>query len=220
MAEAQNDPHPSSRLILPLPATDAFGLRLAEEGRWDLGTIETRRFPDASPTSVFSPMLQARRSIWSAHSHGPMTASCALSRVHAAGPPFSGRGGDVEELRAARLVELRPAGHHRSASAPIFDSFGAFTRSRRIRCMRRRCWRTGLPRKSTIPSLSVPTKRASNGYRPSPHALAPTCGAAQIRHGDRNVDAGGRRRRIEERVQIVEQGGATWLPDHLKLQRF
>lgn len=46
MAEAQNNPHPGPRLILPLPGNDAFGRCLAEDGHWELGTIETRQFPD------------------------------------------------------------------------------------------------------------------------------------------------------------------------------
>lgn len=46
MTEAQNNPRPGPRLILPLPGNDAFGWRLAEDGHWELGTIETRQFPD------------------------------------------------------------------------------------------------------------------------------------------------------------------------------
>lgn len=34
------------RLILPLPGNEAFGRLLAEATGWELGTIETRRFPD------------------------------------------------------------------------------------------------------------------------------------------------------------------------------
>ena len=37
---------PSKRLILPLPGNEAFARQLAEAGRWALGAIETRRFPD------------------------------------------------------------------------------------------------------------------------------------------------------------------------------
>jgi ribose-phosphate pyrophosphokinase len=34
------------RLILPLPDNEAFARRLADEGDWELGALETRRFPD------------------------------------------------------------------------------------------------------------------------------------------------------------------------------
>ncbi len=34
------------RLILPLPGNETFARRLAEEGDWELGVLETRRFPD------------------------------------------------------------------------------------------------------------------------------------------------------------------------------
>ncbi|WP_217659735.1 hypothetical protein [Muricoccus roseus] len=34
------------RLILPLPGNETFARHLAETGGWDLGKIETRRFPD------------------------------------------------------------------------------------------------------------------------------------------------------------------------------
>lgn len=34
------------RLILPLPGNEAFARHLAEAGGWELGQIETRRFPD------------------------------------------------------------------------------------------------------------------------------------------------------------------------------
>lgn len=36
----------SDRLILPLPGNDAFARQLAAAGKWELGTLETRRFPD------------------------------------------------------------------------------------------------------------------------------------------------------------------------------
>lgn len=35
-----------ARLILPLPGNEAFSRRLADEGLWELGAMETRRFPD------------------------------------------------------------------------------------------------------------------------------------------------------------------------------
>jgi ribose-phosphate pyrophosphokinase len=35
-----------TRLILPLPGNEAFAWRLADAGHWELGAIETRRFPD------------------------------------------------------------------------------------------------------------------------------------------------------------------------------
>ncbi|MBA4208227.1 MAG: phosphoribosylpyrophosphate synthetase [Parvibaculum sp.] len=34
------------RLILPLPGNETFARRLADEGGWELGALETRRFPD------------------------------------------------------------------------------------------------------------------------------------------------------------------------------
>ncbi len=34
------------RLILPLPGNEAFAQRLADAGGWELGGVETRRFPD------------------------------------------------------------------------------------------------------------------------------------------------------------------------------
>ena len=34
------------RLILPLPGNETFSRHLAEAGGWELGQIETRRFPD------------------------------------------------------------------------------------------------------------------------------------------------------------------------------
>ncbi|OQM73420.1 ribose-phosphate pyrophosphokinase [Manganibacter manganicus] len=34
------------RLILPLPGNEIFARRLADEGAWELGAMETRRFPD------------------------------------------------------------------------------------------------------------------------------------------------------------------------------
>lgn len=34
------------RLILPLPGNETFARHLAEAGRWELGEIETRHFPD------------------------------------------------------------------------------------------------------------------------------------------------------------------------------
>lgn len=37
---------PALRLILPLPGNETFAQRLAEEGAWELGALETRRFPD------------------------------------------------------------------------------------------------------------------------------------------------------------------------------
>lgn len=46
MTEGQNNPRPAPRLILPLPGNEAFGRHLAQDGHWELGTIETRRFPD------------------------------------------------------------------------------------------------------------------------------------------------------------------------------
>jgi len=36
----------SDRLILPLPGNDAFARQLAAAGKWEQGTLETRRFPD------------------------------------------------------------------------------------------------------------------------------------------------------------------------------
>ena len=38
--------NPGMRLILPLPGNETFARRLAEAGGWELGAIETRRFPD------------------------------------------------------------------------------------------------------------------------------------------------------------------------------
>jgi ribose-phosphate pyrophosphokinase len=38
--------HPAGRLILPLPGNESFAQRLADEGGWELGALETRRFPD------------------------------------------------------------------------------------------------------------------------------------------------------------------------------
>ncbi|SSX47282.1 ribose-phosphate pyrophosphokinase [Ciceribacter sp. T2.26MG-112.2] len=37
---------PAMRLILPLPGNEIFARRLADEGGWELGAMETRRFPD------------------------------------------------------------------------------------------------------------------------------------------------------------------------------
>jgi len=37
---------PAVRLILPLPGNETFAQRLADEGGWELGALETRRFPD------------------------------------------------------------------------------------------------------------------------------------------------------------------------------
>ena len=37
---------PAMRLILPLPGNETFARHLAEEGGWELGALETRRFPD------------------------------------------------------------------------------------------------------------------------------------------------------------------------------
>ena len=37
---------PAMRLILPLPGNETFARRLADEGGWELGALETRRFPD------------------------------------------------------------------------------------------------------------------------------------------------------------------------------
>jgi ribose-phosphate pyrophosphokinase len=34
------------RIILPLPGNEGFAARLAQEGGWELGKLETRRFPD------------------------------------------------------------------------------------------------------------------------------------------------------------------------------
>ena len=38
--------NPGMRLILPLPGNETFARWLAEAGGWELGAIETRRFPD------------------------------------------------------------------------------------------------------------------------------------------------------------------------------
>jgi len=46
MTEAHTNPRPAPRLLLPLPGDEAFGRHLAEDGRWELGAIETRQFPD------------------------------------------------------------------------------------------------------------------------------------------------------------------------------
>ena len=37
---------PDVRLILPLPGNETFAQHLADEGGWELGALETRRFPD------------------------------------------------------------------------------------------------------------------------------------------------------------------------------
>ena len=37
---------PAMRLILPLPGNETFAQHLADEGGWELGALETRRFPD------------------------------------------------------------------------------------------------------------------------------------------------------------------------------
>lgn len=37
---------PAMRLILPLPGNETFARHLADEGGWELGAMETRRFPD------------------------------------------------------------------------------------------------------------------------------------------------------------------------------
>lgn len=37
---------PGMRLILPMPGNESFARHLAEAGGWELGAIETRRFPD------------------------------------------------------------------------------------------------------------------------------------------------------------------------------
>lgn len=37
---------PAIRLILPQPGNEIFARRLADEGGWELGALETRRFPD------------------------------------------------------------------------------------------------------------------------------------------------------------------------------
>ena len=36
----------AKQLILPLPGNETFARRLADEGRWELGSLETRNFPD------------------------------------------------------------------------------------------------------------------------------------------------------------------------------
>jgi len=38
--------HSPMRLILPLPGNEPFARRLADEGQWELGAMETRNFPD------------------------------------------------------------------------------------------------------------------------------------------------------------------------------
>ncbi|MGE0333890.1 MAG: ribose-phosphate pyrophosphokinase [Gammaproteobacteria bacterium] len=45
MAGNQSASSPA-RLILPLPGNETFSRRLADEGQWELGAVETRRFPD------------------------------------------------------------------------------------------------------------------------------------------------------------------------------
>ena len=45
----------SDRLILPLPGNDAFARQLAAAGKWELGTLETRRFPDGSCVALLKP---------------------------------------------------------------------------------------------------------------------------------------------------------------------
>lgn len=45
MAE-QGQQSSTTRLILPLPGNEAFAQRLADHGGWELGAMETRRFPD------------------------------------------------------------------------------------------------------------------------------------------------------------------------------
>src|SRR5690625_148752 len=37
---------PATRLILPLPGNESLARRIADEGGWELGALETRRFPD------------------------------------------------------------------------------------------------------------------------------------------------------------------------------
>lgn len=44
--------HASSHVILPLPGNDAFAQRLASEGGWPLGNLETRNFPTAKAISA------------------------------------------------------------------------------------------------------------------------------------------------------------------------
>src|SRR3546814_5858581 len=44
-ASSQSASSPA-RLIVPLPGNEAFSRRLADRGQWELGAMETRRFPD------------------------------------------------------------------------------------------------------------------------------------------------------------------------------
>ena len=37
---------PAPRVIIPLPGNESFARRLADAGEWELGALETRRFPD------------------------------------------------------------------------------------------------------------------------------------------------------------------------------
>lgn len=46
MTHLSDRAHPASRLVLPLRNNDAFARDLADTGGWELGAIETRRFPD------------------------------------------------------------------------------------------------------------------------------------------------------------------------------
>lgn len=46
MTTIDEENRPPKHLILPLPGNEPFARRLADEGRWELGSLETRNFPD------------------------------------------------------------------------------------------------------------------------------------------------------------------------------
>ncbi len=66
-------------LILPLPGNEIFARQLAEAGGWEIGTIETRRFPDGETYVRLLSDVADRPVCLVARSHGPMTTSYGSS---------------------------------------------------------------------------------------------------------------------------------------------
>ena len=84
--------HRPEPLILALPGNEAFARNLANAGAWELGTIETRSFPDGESYVRILSDVAERSVALVARWRAPTRGSCVWSTLRCgarSGPPTS-----------------------------------------------------------------------------------------------------------------------------------
>ena len=166
------------RLILPLPGNETFARHLAETGGWELGEIETRRFPDGETyVRILSDVADRRVDL-----------VCTLARpddgflrlVFAADAARS-LGAREVTLVAPYLAYMRQDRRFLTGEAVTSKTFAHLVSSTLDRLV------TVDPHLHRYPALSalytIPTETLHAERIGAPHAVL-----HKIRHGDRSVD--------------------------------